>query len=117
MVDCQSDLRGEALERPDEHRELEVRRGDAMSGDLHAGAVQHRLPVDELRVPRLAEPRPSLGGSRLELEQVAAERPLEPGERRLDAVGGAPERRLAMAGRARVGVPPRPPLEQPAERE
>ena len=86
-------------------------------GDLHAGAVEHRLPVDELRAARLAEPRPALGRVGLELEQVAAERPLEPGERRLDAVGGAAERRLATAGRARVGVAPRPPLEQPAERE
>ena len=33
-------------------------------GDLDAGAVEHRLPVDELRAARLAEPRAALGRAR-----------------------------------------------------
>ena len=88
-----------------------------MGRDDDAGPAQHRLPVDELGLPGLAEPRAPLGGARLELEQVAAERPLEPGERLLDALGGCLQRRAGAAGRRRLGLAARPALEQPAERE
>src|SRR5579885_3859705 len=48
--------RREPLERPHEHGELEVRNRDTVRGHVHARAVEHRLPVDELGRARLAEP-------------------------------------------------------------
>ena len=90
------------------------RRGAAAAD---ARPVEHRLPVDELRRARLAEPRAAFGELALELEQVAPERALEPAERGLDAVGRVPERGLRAAGRRRLRVAARPALEQPAERE
>src|SRR6266404_6589213 len=75
---------GQALERTHEDGQLEIRGCDAMRLDAHACTVQHRLPVDELGAARLAEPRPPLRRVRLELQQVAAERLLQPGERGLD---------------------------------
>ena len=88
-----------------------------MRGDLHAGPVEHRRPVDELGAARLAEPGAALGQVGFELEQVAPERLLEPRQRGLDPVGGPAKSCLAPARRARVGVAPRPPFEEPAERE
>ena len=88
-----------------------------MGGDLHAGAVENRLPVDELGATRLAEPGAPLGRVGLQLDQIAAERLLEAGECRLDTVGRMAERCLPAAGRARLGFTPRPPLEQAAEGE
>ena len=87
----------EAAERADEHRQLEVGLRDALRRDGHAGAGQDRLPVDELRRARLAVPRPPLGLVGLELEQVAAERRLEAGERGLDTVRCPPQRCLRAA--------------------
>jgi hypothetical protein len=84
---------------------------------MDACTGEYRLPVDQLGRARLAVPRPSLRALRLELEQVAAERPVEAGDRGLGAVGGAPERGLAPSRRARLGVPSRPALEQAAEGE
>ena len=53
----------------------------------------------------------------LELEQVTPERALQPGERSLDAVGRAPQRRLALARGRGLRLATRPALEQPTERE
>src|SRR5262249_32374003 len=107
----------EPFERAHQHRELEVHLRHPVGRDLHTGPLEHRLPVDELARPRFAEPRLALGDARLELEQVPAERILEPGQRGLHAVGSTPQRRLAAPRRRRVGIAPRPLLEQPAERE
>ena len=81
----------EALQRADEHGELEVDRGDAVRARSHARPVEHRLPLDELRGTRAAVPGATLGPLRLELEQVALQRLLEAGERGLDTVGRVPE--------------------------
>ena len=85
-------------ERADEHGQLEIGRRDAVRAGVHAGARQHRPPLDELPRAGPRVPGATLGLLGLELEQVAAERRLEPGERRLDPVGGMAERRLAAAG-------------------
>jgi hypothetical protein len=84
---------------------------------VNAGPLQDRLPVQELRVRRLGVPRSALRTIRLELDEVAGERLLEPRQRGLDALRGALERRLAPPGRARLGLAARPALEQAAERE
>ena len=84
---------------------------------MHPGAGEHRLPVDQLGRARLAVPGAPLGLLRLELEQVAAERPVEARDRGLRAVGGPAERCLAPPGRAGIGFTARPALEQPAEGE
>src|SRR5262249_34740476 len=85
--------------------------------DFDACTVEHRPPIDELGAARLAEPRATLGEVGLELEEIPTERPLEPGQRGLDAVGGPPKGGLPAPRRARVGIAARPPLEQAAERE
>src|SRR5581483_6022224 len=109
--------RRKPFERSDEDGELEVDGGDSVRRRVHAGAGEHRLPVDELGGAGIAEPRSALGELRLELEQVAPERPLEPCERSLDALGGMTKRRLAPARRGRLRVAARPALEQPAKRD
>ncbi len=86
---------GEALQRPHEDGELEIRGGDPVRAGRDAGAREHRLPLDELGGARPAVPRAALRLVGLQLEQVARERPVEPGERGLDAVRGPPQRRLA----------------------
>ena len=60
---------------------------------------------------------PALEHLRLELDQVPLQRLLEPGERRLDPLGRAAQRRLALAGGRRLRVAARPALEQAAEGE
>ena len=105
----------QAFERTDEHGQLEVRLRDAHGGDRDARAVEDVLPVAELARARLAVPRPALGAIRLELEQVAAERVLEPGESGLRALGGAAERGLAAA-RASTGRRRRAPTARAAGR-
>jgi hypothetical protein len=84
---------------------------------VHAGAVQHRLPVDELGGAGAAVPGTSFERFRLELDQVALERFLEPRQRGLDPLGGTPERRRAPSRRRRLRVAASPALEQAAERE
>src|SRR5262249_23720879 len=81
------------------------------------GTLEHVIPVAELAGARLAVPGASLRHLRLQLEEIPAERPLQPGKRGLRPVGRAPERCLPLAGRARIRVAARPALEQPAERE
>src|SRR4029079_5945537 len=71
------------LERSDEHRELEIRLRHPDRGEPDAGAQQDRPPLDELRAPGLAVPRPALGPLGLQFEEVAAERLLPPGPGRL----------------------------------
>ena len=88
-----------------------------MRGDPHTGALEHRPPVDELGVARLAEPRPPLRLVGLQLEEVAAERAFEPCERSLGAVGCPPESRLTPARRRGLRLAARPTLEQAAEGE
>jgi hypothetical protein len=112
-----ADLGREAFERADEHGELEIRGGNAVRGDLDAGPVEHRPPVDELGAPRLAEPRLALGEVGFELEQVAPERSLETCQGRLDTVGCATEGSLPAARRGRISIASRPALKEPAERE
>ena len=68
----------ETLERADEHGQLQVRLRDAYRRDAHARAVEHVLPVAQLAGAGLAVPRAPLGLIGLELEQVPAERPLQP---------------------------------------
>ena len=85
---------GKPLERAYEHGQLEIDRRDAVGAHADAGTVEHRAPLDELARARAAVPGSSLGALGLELEQVARERLLEPGERRLDAVGGVAKRGL-----------------------
>src|SRR5882724_10835455 len=108
---------GESLQRPDEDRELEVGLRDADRAGVHAGAVEDRLPLQQLGGAGGAVPGAALGVVGLELEQVAPERALQPGERSLDAIGRAAQRRLALARGRRLRFATRPALEQPAERE
>jgi len=107
----------ESLERTDEHGELEVDGGDAIRARAHPRPLENGTPLHELPRPGAGVPRPTFGALRLELEEVPGKRTLEPGNRRLDPVGGTPERRLARARRRRHGISPPPALEQPAERE
>src|SRR5205814_6797783 len=86
---------GEPLQGSDEDGELEVRLSDADVARVDTGAVEDRLPLEQLRRPGRAVPRPSFGLVCLELQQVAAERRLQSGESGLRAVGRAPQRRLA----------------------
>ena len=79
---------------------------------MDASAGEDRPPLDELAGAGPGVPGAALGLVGLELEQVAAERDLEPCERRLDAVCGVPERRLATSGGRRLRLPPAPALEQ-----
>src|SRR5215208_1584710 len=109
--------RREPLEGAHENGELQIRLGDPHLRDAHAGPCEHRAPVEELRRARLSIPGAALGMFRLELEQVARERTLEPGQGRLGPLGRPPERRLTAPDRRRLGLSPPPPLEQPAERE
>ena len=100
---------GEALERAHEHGQLEVDRRDAVRARADAGA--RRAPgrhSTSSPAPGPAVPRAALGPVGLELEQVADERRLEPGERRLDAVGRVAERRLARARPSPGSASPRP---------
>jgi hypothetical protein len=83
---------------------------------MHARRGRGRTPLHELPAPGPGVPRRPSRELGLELEQVLRERPLEAGERRLDAVGGVPERRLLRPA-SRERVSPAPALEQPAERE
>src|SRR4249919_1798216 len=92
---------GEALERAHEHGQLQVDGRDAVRGRLDAGARQHRLPLDELTRAGTGVPGAALGLVGLELEQVSAQRHLQPGKRGLDPVGRVAERSLATAGRRR----------------
>ena len=73
-----------------------ARPAPARRGRPRAGA---RAPSRAARPRRLAVPGAALGAVGLELEQVAPERLLEPGQRGLGAVGRAPERGLAPARR------------------
>ena len=75
------------------------------SGHACTPARQDGLPLDELAGARPEVPGAAFRLVGLELEQVAAERPLEAGQHRLDAVGRVPQRRLAPAGRRRPGLP------------
>src|SRR5262245_60844767 len=108
---------GEAFERAEHDRELEVRGGDPVRARVHTGAVEDRAPFDELPRSRPEVPRPPLRPLRLQLDEVARERLLEARQRRLDAVCGAPEGRLALARGRRLRLSPPPALEQAAERE
>src|SRR5919106_3343480 len=108
---------GEALERSHEDGELEVGVRDAVRGGDDAGALQDGVPLEYLPRTRLAVPGAPLGALRLELEKEASERPLEADERRLRALRGPAEGRLATPGRARLRLAARPALEQAAERE
>src|SRR5215207_6362930 len=76
-----------------------------------------RRPIHQLGGARLAVPRATLRLIRLELEEVATERPLEADERRLHPLGSAPKRSLPPSGGCRLGLSPRPALQEPAERE
>jgi hypothetical protein len=118
-VGCGVEIRRcrEPFERADEYGELEVDGGHAVGARAHACPVEHVTPLDELPRSRPAVPRPALGPLRLELEQVPRERLLETGDRRLDPVCRAPERRLASARGRRYGVSPPPALEEAAKGE
>ena len=83
----------------------------------HAGAPEHRLPLEQLAGARAAVPGAAFRAVRLELEQVAVERMVEPGQGGLGPVGRVAQRRFARTGGRRVGVAAGPALEQPAERE
>ena len=104
-------------ERPHEDRELEVRLRDAHRRGAHAGAVQHRLPLEQLGRAGLAVPRPALRAFRLELEQVAAERPSSPASAVSARSAARRSAACAAARRRRRRVAAGPALEQPAERE
>src|SRR5204863_2118961 len=106
-----------AFERGHEYGELEVGLCHALRGNAHAGATEHRLPVEQLRDARRRVPGATLESVGLELEQVARQGLLEPREARLDAFRGPAQGRLSLAGRGRLRGAARPPLEQPAERE
>src|SRR5918912_1889785 len=108
---------GETFQRADEDGELEVCLRDADVARVDAGAVEDRLPLEQLGSPGGAVPRTSLRMVGFQLEQVPPERRLEPGQRRLGPVGRMPERRLPPPRRRGLRLAARPPLEQPAERE
>jgi hypothetical protein len=108
---------GKALQRTDEHGELEIGLRDPRRADAHPGPLQHRRPVDQLTRSGTAVPGPSFGPLGLELQQVPIERPAEAGNRGLGAVGSMAQRGLARAGSRRIRVTARPALEQPAEGE
>src|SRR4029450_6210439 len=55
------------LQRPDEHRELEVGVRDALGGDRDARPAEHRPPLHQLRGARLAVPGAPFGELGLEL--------------------------------------------------
>ena len=107
----------EALQRANHDRELEVGLRDAHRRRMDSRAAEHRLPRHQLGGAGTAVPRAALGALGLELEQVAVERLLEPGQRRLDPVGGVAESCFPAARGRRLRLAARPPLEQPAERE
>jgi hypothetical protein len=75
------------------------------------------VPLEHLGRAGPAVPGAALRLLRLELEQVTVEWALEPGERRLDAVGRVAESCLAPAGGRGRRVAAGPALEQPAEGE
>src|SRR5205814_9229404 len=107
----------QALERPHEHGKLEVHLRDARRAGGDARARQDRLPLEQLAGAGTAVPGASLRAVGLQLEQVAVERTVEPGERRLGPVCGMPERGLTPAGGGGIRIPAGPALEQPAEGE
>jgi len=107
----------EAGQRPQEDRELEVGLRDAHRRAAHARAMEYGRPLDQLRRAWGAVPRAALGALGLQLEQVAAQRPLEARERRLRALGGTTQRRLPPARSRRSRVAPAPALQQSAESE
>src|SRR5262245_9077985 len=55
----------EALERPHEHRELEIRLGDTRPASADAGPLQDRLPLEQLARAGPAVPRAAFGPVRL----------------------------------------------------
>ena len=62
--ECQRTCADSPFERAHEHGELQVGGRDAVRRDVDTGAVEHRLPVDELG--RLGSPnhdRPSAGSA------------------------------------------------------
>src|SRR5262249_2223300 len=106
---------GQSLERAYEDGELQVSLRDADRACVDAGAVQDRLPLEQLRRARGAVPGAAFCVVGFQLEQVAAERHLQTRERGLRAVGRTSQCRLAPPRCGGLRFPPRPPLEQAAE--
>lgn len=106
---------GEPLKRPDHHCKLEVRRGDPVGAGVNTRTKKHRPPFDELSRARPAVPRAALGAIGLELMEIGPQRAFEARKRRLDAIGGVPERRPTRACGRRHGITTIPALEQAAE--
>ena len=112
-VGCALEARciGKALERTNEHGQLEVRGRDAVRARMNPGPIENGPPLDELPCPRPAVPRASLCPFGLELQEIPRERGLEACKRGLDAVRGMAEGGLTRAGRRRIRLPPVPPFE------
>src|SRR5262249_44939934 len=91
----------EAFERPHEHGQLEIGRRHAVGIGRDPCPVEDGRPVDELGGPGLTEPRRALGTLRLQLEEVALERRLEPPEGTLHTLRGFLERRGPRDGGGR----------------
>src|SRR5439155_12108828 len=108
---------GEPGKGPEEDRELEVRLRHANRRDVHARTLQDGRPLEQLRGARCAVPGSALGAFGLELQEVAAQRALEPGQRRLRSVGRATQGGLATTRRRGSRVAAGPALQQPAERQ
>src|SRR5207244_12211695 len=85
----------ETGKRSEEDGQLEVRLRDAQRRHLDARAIEYRRPLEHLGGAGSPVPGATLGALRLKLEQVAAERPLEPRQSRLGPVRRAAQRRLA----------------------
>ena len=107
----------EALERPHEDGQLEVRLRDSRRRSVDAGAGEHRLPLDELRAHRARRTTTGPPPGRTRARAGSAQRPFEAREGGLRAVGRAAQGRLAPAGRRRRRFSTRPALQQPAERQ
>src|SRR5439155_25299157 len=85
--------------------------------DVHPGAREDRLPVDQLGGARPAVPRPPFERVRLELEEIALQRLLEAAQRCFDALGRPAQGRLPSTGGRGLRVAAGPAFEQAAERE
>ena len=109
--------RSKPFESADEDGQLEVDGRHAVRAGADAGPIGDGTPLHELPRSRPCVPRPTLGSLRLELEEVLRQRPLEPGERGLDSIGGVPQRGLSRAGSRGHGISPAPTLEKAAKRQ
>src|SRR5215212_2056130 len=108
---------GKALDGSYEHRQLDIGLRNPDRALMHSGAIQDRLPFEQLRGAGSAVPGASFSVVGLQLEQITAERAFESAERRLDAVCRTSQRRLASPGRGRFWLTAGPALEETAKRK